>query len=323
MVDKEYLWDFRDPYEWMERVRRSSFPPLIMCCAITGGVQGKESNPNLPETPEEQVEQTLAAYEAGATMVHIHARDPQKWYDGCGDPKQYRKLHKMIREACPEIIINDTTGGTSGMTVEERLGCLDANPEVATLNLGPDMYMYSIKERKPPLPHPRLEQHYDGCDTNTFGEVRAFAQRMKERGIKAEMEIYNPGDFWLIDYVISEGLVEPPYLVQFVMGYQSGIYPTPANALNMMAELPRPCVFEIAGVAQFQLPMNVLGLVLGAHIVRVGLEDNVYYRRGKLLKSNAEAVERIVRIAKEMNREIATASQAREILGISQTPSTY
>ena len=320
---EDHTIDYRDPYEWMERVRRSSFPPLVICVAITGGVQGKESNPNLPETPEEQAEQTYEAYKAGASMVHIHARDPEKWYDGCGDPEQYRKIHRLIRKRCPDIIINDSTGGTSGMTAEERLACLDANPEVATLNLGPDMYMYTIKERKAPILHPRPEQHWDGCDTNTYGEVRAFAQRMKERGIKPEMEIYNPGDFWLINYVISEGLAAPPYLVQFVMGYQAGIYPTPSNVLNMMYELPAPCVFEIAGIAQYQLPMNVLGLVLGVHMVRVGLEDNVYYKRGQLLENNAEAVERIVRIANEMNREIATPSQSREILGISQTASTY
>lgn len=95
------IWNYRNTYEWMDRVATSKLPPLIICCAISGGMQGKESNPNLPETPEEQVEQTFDAYQAGATMVHIHARNPKKWWDGSGDPRQYRLVNAMIRVKSP------------------------------------------------------------------------------------------------------------------------------------------------------------------------------------------------------------------------------
>jgi 3-keto-5-aminohexanoate cleavage enzyme len=323
MKKENYIWDYRNPYEWMRKVRTSSFSPLIVCCAISGGVQGKEYNINLPETPEEQAEQTYEAYRAGTSMVHIHARDPKMWYEGTGDPEQYRITHALIREKCPDIIINDTTGGSFGMTLEQRISCLDANPEVATLNMGPDMAKMIIKERKAPIPHPRPEIHLDTCDVNTYESISAFAKAMRNRGIKPEIEIYNPGMYWVFWDLLNQGLLTPPHLIQFVMGYQTSSYATPANLISLVNELPPESIFEVCGVGVYQLPMNVMALVLGAHIIRVGMEDSVYYRRGQLLKSNAEAVERIVRIAKDMNREIATPAQAREILGLSQKPTKY
>jgi 3-keto-5-aminohexanoate cleavage enzyme len=312
---EDYIWDYRNPYQWMEKVRKSSFPPVIICCAITGGVQGKEANENLPETPEEQAEQSYEAYLAGASMIHIHVRDPQKWYDGSGDTEQYGLVNSMIRERCPGIIINNTTGGTWGMSIEQRLSCMDAKPDVATLNMQPDMYKMKLKERKAPIPHPKPEIQLDGLMHVTYGEIATFAQAMKERDIKPEMEIYQPGTYWVIQDLIAQQLIEPPYLIQFVMGYQSSMYGTPANLITLVNELPSQSIFEVAGVGPFQLPMNVIGLLLGGH-VRVGMEDNVYYSKGRLLKSNAEAVQRIARIAKDLNREIATPEQARKIMGL-------
>ena len=320
---ENYTWDYHDPYEWLKRTKESSFPPLMICVAITGGVHGKEANPNLPETPEEQVEQTYAAYEAGASMVHVHVRDPQKWWDGSGDVEQYRKVNAMIREACPDIIINNTTGGSLGMTIEQRLACLDAGPEVATLNMGPDMYKLRLKERKPPLPHPRPAEELIGTLPITYTELRQFAAAMKERGIKPEMEVYHPGQLWGVLDLIELGLVEPCYFVQFVMGYGASPWATPRNLVNFTEQLPAQTVLEVSGVGPFQLPMTTMAIILGAQMVRVGMEDNVYYKRGQLLKSNAEAVARVVRITRELNREIATPTQAREMLGLSQTPSRY
>ncbi len=322
MKTEDYIWDYRNPYEWMKRVRTSSLPPLIICCAITGGVQGKEANPDLPETPQEQVEQTYQAYKAGATMVHIHARDPNKWYDSSGSAEQYRLVHRLIRAKCPDIIINDTTGGTWGMTVEERVACLDAQPEMASLNMGPDMYKMTLKERRAPLPHPRPEVQFDGCMPVTYEEITTFAKAMKERGVKPEMEMYQPGQVWGVHDLIAQGLLDPPYLVQFVMGYTTSSYATPANLLGLVNELPEQAVFAVAVIGPYQLAMTTMGILLGGH-VRVGLEDNVYARRGQLYKSNAEAVERIARMAHELNREIATPAQAREMLGLSQTPTQY
>jgi 3-keto-5-aminohexanoate cleavage enzyme len=320
---KDTIWDYHNPYEWLERVRKSSFPPLIICAAITGGVHGKEANPNLPETPEEQVEQTYAAYQAGASIVHAHVRDPQKWWDGSDDVEQYRKVNAMIRKACPDIIINNTTGGSFGMTVDQRLTCLDANPEIATLNMGPDMYKSRTKERQAPLPHPRPEVNIEGVIPVTYEEIRAFAAAMKERGIKPEMEVYQPGQLWGFFELLDYDLIEPPYLIQFVTGYMTNPWPTPRNLISAIEQLPQGSVFGIAGVGPFQTPMTTLGMIMGAQTIRVGLEDNVYAKRGQLLKDNAEAVEKVVRIAKDLNREIATPAEAREILGLSQEPSQY
>jgi len=317
------IWQYRNPYEWLERVQGSSFPPLMICVAITGGIHGKEANPNLPETPEEQVEQTREAYEAGASMVHVHARDPGKWWDLVDNAEQYRNVNAMIRQACPEIIINNTTGDSTGMTLEQRVSRLDGDPEVATLNMGPDMYKFKFKERKPPLPHPKPESVVEGVLPVTYGELRTLATAMKERGIKPEMEVYNPGQLWAVHDLFDLGLVEPPYFVQFVMGYQMSPWATPRNLINFMDQLPENCLVEVSGLGVFQLPMTTMAMILGAQMVRVGMEDNIYYRRGQLLKSNAEAVDRVVRIANDLNREIATPAQAREMLELSPTPNRY
>ena len=320
---EDYIWDYHNSYEWLKRVRTSTLPPLVICCAISGGVQGKEANPNLPETPEEQVEQTLQVYQAGASMVHIHARDPQKWWDGASDVEEYRRLNAAIRRACPDIIINNTTGGSLGMTFEQRLACLDANPEVATLNMGPDMSRFTLKERQSPIPHPRPAFEYDDVVPVTYGELEQFARAMKERGIKPEMEVYQPGHYWSVMELIRQELVSPPYLIQFVMGAQTSPWATPANLLNLVEQLPAQSLYEVSGIGQFQLPMTTMAILLGAQMVRVGMEDNVYYQKGRLLSGNLEAVERVVRLAHELNREIATPAQSREMLGLAQTPSQY
>ncbi len=319
---EEYIWDYRNPYEWIKRTRTTSFPPLIVCCAITGGIQGKEANPNLPETVEEQVESSYEAYKAGASMVHIHVRDPNCLYNCSGDPEQYRLANGMVREKCPDIIINNTTGGGPGMTPEERLCVLRSNPEIATLNMGPDVMMMTLKERRAPLLHPRPEVRIEEVTSIGFAEVRLFASEMKRRGIKPEMELYNPGQYWMAWHIIDKGLVEPPFLFQFVMGYQASSYGTPQNVINFINELPNNSIYSVAGVGPFQLPLTTLSIILGGH-VRVGLEDNLYAKRGQIYKSNAEAVEKIVRLARDLSREIATPKQAREMLRLSIKPSTY
>lgn len=321
MKREDYLWEYRNPYVWMEKIR-TGLPPLIVSCAITGGVHGKETSEFLPETPEEQAEQTREAYEAGASIVHVHARNPECWWMTSSNPEDYRKINALIRQKCPDIIINNTTGGGPELTTEQRMASIYANPELCSLNLGPFMLKMPMRERKAPLPHPRPEVVFDRCIPVSYGDIALYARTMKEKGIKPEMELYHPGMFWAVQDLILQGLVDPPYDIQFVMGFQTGSFPTPANLLSLINELPDSSIFSVIGVGLYQIPMTVMSILLGGH-VRVGMEDNVYHSRGRKYKSNGEAVARIVRIAREMGREIATPAQARQMLGISQTPSKY
>ncbi len=317
---KDYLWKYSDTYEYLERVMK--MPPCIIVVAVNGGVQGKETNPAIPETPDEIAEAVHEAYEAGASMVHIHARNPEKLWGGATKPEIWHEVNSKVRDECPEIIINNTTGGGVDSTMEDRLSCLDANPEVASLNLVPDMSKFKVKERKPPLPHPHPELLFDETIGFSYKNITHFAKEMKKRGIKPEMETYHPGGAWVINDLIQQGLVEKPYWIQTVMGYQTSSYPTAENVIQLLKELPKDSLWLCSGIGPHQLPMNTLAILLGGH-VRVGLEDNVYYKRGELAKSNAQLVERAARIIKELNREVATPTQARKMLGLSQTPSKY
>lgn len=319
MTDIEAAWDFRDPYVWMRKTARSGLPPLIITAAISGGGHGKESNPALPETPEEQAEEARRAYEAGAAQIHVHVRDPEDWSQCTGDPEDYGRVNRMIRERCPDAIINNSTGGGPTLTTEERYSPLyaDPAPDVATLNLGPFVSRFTMPAREAPLPHPRGPVEYDMCSGTTYGELNHYASVIEERGMKPELEIYDPGQYWVLRDLIYNGNVAPPYMVQFVLGAQTASFPTPANLLSLVNELPSGALFSVIGTGPFQIPMNVLGVLLGGH-VRVGLEDNIYYRRGEKATGNAQLVARIRRIAEEMNREIATPVQAREMLGLPQ-----
>jgi len=319
MKPEDYMWDYRNSYEWMQRVRAASFPPMMITCAVTGGVQGKESNENLPETAEEQADAVYEIYKAGAVSVHLHARDPENQSMTTSKPEHYSRVNELVRERCPDIIINNTTGGGPGLSNEERMCCLyaDPKPDMASLNLGPFMLKVPFKDRNEPLPCPRPGFMFDGCTSTAYSDVNTYAKTMKENGIRPEIELYHPGQYWVLQDLMMEGNLDAPYMVQFVMGFQTSSFPTPANVLSLVNELPPNSMFGMIGVGPFQLPMNVLGIMLGGH-VRVGMEDNLYYRKGEKLKSNAQLVTRIKHIAEEMNREIATVAQAREMLGLAQ-----
>lgn len=314
-------WRYADTYEFMERVQEG-MPPAIVCVACNGGVQGKESSDALPETADEIADSVHAAYRVGASVVHVHARDPRNLTEAATTTEVWWEVNSKIRERCPEIIINNTTGGGLNSTMQDRLSCLDARPELASLNLTPDMSRFRLKERKAPLPNPRPAVEFDDCVPFSYRLVGEFARAMKERGIKPELETYHSGGGWVIRDLIERELVREPYYIQTVMGYQTASYPTPGNVLDLLREFPRESIWLCSGIGPFQLPMTTFSLLLGGH-VRVGLEDNLYLRRGQKLRSNAEVVERTVRIAHELNREIATPAQARQMLGISAIPSRY
>ena len=314
-------FDYTDSYAFMERVR-VGMPPLIICCSCNGGIQGKEANEVIPETADEIADSVAAAYEAGATMVHIHARDPHDLTKGAGSPQPWREVLSKVRARCPEIIINATTGGGPHMTMEERASSLEAKPEVASLNLAPDMSRFRLKERRAPLPNPRPALEIDECIGFTYGQIHQFAAMMKEKGIKPEMEVYHPGCAWVVQYLIENDLVTKPYWIQTVMGYQTGSYPTVENVLQLLKDFPPDALWLCSAIGPYQLPLTTLATLMGGH-VRVGLEDNVYYARGQKASSNAQLVERTVRIAHELNRPVATPAQARAMLGLNSQPSKY
>lgn len=311
---RDFTWDYGDSFEYLEHLR-SGFAPLIVTCAVNGGVQGRETNDALPEAPEQIATACKEAYDAGASIVHIHGRHPDNLAASADDPNTYRAINARVRELCPDLIINNTTGGGPGMAMESRYRCLEARPELASLNMGPDMSRFRLPARPEPLPNPHGELIYDECLPFTYGIIGKLAEVMKELSVKPEMEMYHSGQYWVSRDVIGAGLIEPPYLFQFVMGYQTSAFATPANLVHLVSELPEDSIFFVCGIGPSQIPMTTMSILMGGH-VRVGLEDNIYYSRGRKLAGNGEAVERVIRVAKELNREIASPAQARELLGL-------
>lgn len=315
-----YSWDYRDQFEWMKRVKEG-MGPLIISAAITGAGQGKEANPNLPQTLEEQVAEARRCYEAGAAIIHIHARDPERPADVSNDPQRFREINAAIREACPEVIINDTSSGDpiadaqKGVLLTFAWAGLDAGAEMSSLNCGPVAARVAFKR-------PEGRVSLDGISAMTFGLAEEKAKIMLEGGIKPEFELYHQGQINLALDLINKGLANPPYWFQFVMGIQGGATPTLRTLLSFIELLPPQSLWGVVGIAQYQLPLNGFCILLGGH-VRIGMEDNVYYRRGQPAESNAQFVERVVRIAGEFGRPVATPQEAREMLGVSANPSQY
>lgn len=318
------IWEYTNQLEWVKHWAMGTLPPLIISVAITGGMQGKEINPNHPETAEEQVEQTYECYKLGASMVHVHCRKPDNPVAMTSNHHDYIRVNGLIREKCPEIIINNTTGaGFEGSETEEaRLVALQAKPEICSLDMGPMVARGIAKRREPPLTGRPEDFVFDGGSLVTFGETERYAKAMLDKGIKPEMEVFHHGQYCLVHNLIEKGLVKPPYCIQFCMGMPSGAYATPKYLMQMLETAPMPSVFFAMGVSYYQTAMATMGILLGIH-VRIGMEDNVLYKRRELCKSNSQLVERVVKIARELERDIATPKQARQILGLSETPTKY
>jgi 3-keto-5-aminohexanoate cleavage enzyme len=273
---------------------------LIITVAQTGGMHGKETNPNLPEQPEEIVESTYECYNEGAAIVHIHARD--KAGKVTSDPEIYQEIHELVRLKC-NIILQDTTGGGPGLTLDERIRCLEARPEMASLNMGTMM---------------RVSGPYAGVPfSNPRPEIERFAKEMLDRNIKPEMEVYSHAMYRDVNNLIQKNLVKKPYYINFVLGmiHQGAVDATPEYLCSLREFLPPEVIFNVTAVGRAQLSLTTMGMILGG-MVRVGMEDNVFYRKGEPAKSNAQLVARIVRIARELEFEIASPDEAREILGI-------
>jgi 3-keto-5-aminohexanoate cleavage enzyme len=273
---------------------------LIITAALTGAMQGKETNPAIPEQPDEIINAAYDCYNAGASIIHIHARD--KNGASIGDPAIFREINTGLRAKCP-VIIQNTTGGV-GLPLDQRISSLEAGPESASLNMGSVVFFIG-REKK------------ESLFMNLRSEIEAFASKMIELDIKPELEVYNPSMFGEVDSIIKKNLLKKPYYINCVMGVDGmgGYAGTTKNLMTMLSLMPEGAIFNVSGIGRYQMEMNVASIILGGN-VRVGLEDNVYYKKGELAKSNTQLVERIVRLAKEIGREIATPEEARQILGI-------
>jgi 3-keto-5-aminohexanoate cleavage enzyme len=278
---------------------------VIITCALTGGIHGKEANQNLPEQPDEIVEQGVAAWRAGAAILHVHARKP----DGSNtmDPEIYAELHERL---CAEtdVVIQLTTGGSPVLPVDERLNTVLLSPEMCSLNMG--LLNFFI----------RGEQVFFA---NHRSDIGRFAREIAARNVKPELEVYNSAMLEEVAHLLSLGIFEPPYTINFVLHTptQGGQRGTPRNLLDMVERLDElPVAREelrvnVSSMGPTQLPITTMGLAMGLN-VRVGMEDNVFYRRGEPLENNAQLVERTVRLARELDREPATPEEAREALGL-------
>lgn len=311
-------WRYSDPYEYMKR-QGGKMDPLVITAAITGGFQGKEIIPGLPETIEEQAEEARRCYEAGASVCHIHVRDPASGHTlASDDVSLYRKAFRLIRERCPEMIISISGGGGVNLaTPEQRMRPIEADPDMGDIDMGPIAFALTLKKRNPPLTGRDQDLVLDDVVAVTMGELEEKARRMTARGIRPECAFFHTGQWSNFQYLVAKKAVEPPYVGQILLGGQGGDFPTPANLLNHLNLAPEGMVLSVSVIGRHELPMVTMGVILGLNVV-VGMENNIYYSRGQLLESSAQSVERVVRIAKELGRPVATPGQARDILGIRQ-----
>ena len=287
----------------------------IITCAVTGNLTKPEQHPGLPITPEQIANASLEAAQAGAAVVHIHVRDPRSGRPSM-DLDLYRQVIERIRAVDADLIINLTTG-PGGRFVPS-----DEDPKVAaagTTLLAPDKRVEHIAALKPDICSLDLNTMNSGNDVviNTPKNVRRMAHVIREAGVKPELEIFDSGDLHLALDLIKEGVLEGPGLWTFVMGVKYGFAATPETLLYARNFLPKDAVWSAFGIGRAEFPIVAQAWLAGGHI-RVGLEDNIYLAKGVLAESNAVLVARAREIVLSLGGEIATATQAREQLGLAR-----
>jgi 3-keto-5-aminohexanoate cleavage enzyme len=274
---------------------------VIITASLNGAFVTKDMNPSVPEQPDEIAQAALECYNAGAAIVHIHARDEEGRPHGTKE--KFEEILAAVRGKTRDVVVQFSTGGGTNLTIEERVSCLDADPEMASLNMGTLMRQTGPNAGEP--------------FANLTKDIEAWAAKMQEMEIKPEMECYSQSMYRDVSNLISKGLIEKPYYVNFVLGmmHQGAIEATPETLVSMYQFLPQDCYFNTTATGAAQLPLTTMAMIMGGS-ARVGLEDNIYFRRGELVKSNAQLVERTVRIARELNLQPATPDEARAILGV-------
>jgi uncharacterized protein (DUF849 family) len=279
---------------------------LIITVATTGGFQGKEANPNLPEQPEEIAKATYDSWNEGASIVHIHARE-RGTNKPTSDPEILREIDQRIREKNCDIIIQHSTASdyVPRLGADKRIKAIEMNPEMASLDITiPRMITFGGKE---------------SIYITTLPEIEYGARVMLERGVKPELEIFNPVVMEDVYYLIEKGLLTKPYWLSFVMGMRRinrAYMPYSAKLLMQLIDaLPNDSMFTVMGVGTDELPATTQSILLGGHL-RVGFEDNIYYKKGQLAESNAQLVARAARIGRELGCDIASPAEARQMLNI-------
>ena len=285
--------------------------PLIITAAITGGEYvSKADTPYVPCTVDEIVEETVRCVEAGASIVHLHAKDPETGKPWSGDPNPIlREYVRRIREEV-DVVINLTTGGGRVGVPPERWDELVRE----RCRLGAEMMSLNMGTMNRWMPHPTGE-----IFLNTLSMIERWCRYMVEAGLKPEHEIYDTGMINVCKMLAERGIVPEPLHVQFVMVGRTGFLPSPKTLLYCLDLLPENWTWSVCALGRHEIPMATIAITLGGH-VRVGFEDNIYLRRGVLAKSNAELVEKVVHIARELDRPIATPEETRELLGLSKPP---
>lgn len=268
---------------------------LIITAAICGAEVLKEHNPAVPYTVEESVREAKSAYEAGASIIHLHVRRD----DGTPtqDKARFKEVMDAIRKVCPDAIIQPSTGGAVGMSDDERLQPTELHPEMATLDCG--------------------TCNFGGDDvfTNTENTIKYFGKRMIELGIKPECEVFDKSMIDMALRLHKKEYIKTPIHFDFVMGVNGGISGELRDFVFLRHSIPADATYTVAGVGRYEFPLAIAAIIDGGH-VRVGFEDNVYLSKGVLAKSNGELVAKVVRMAKELGREVATPAEARRILGL-------
>jgi len=296
---------------------------VIVSCAVTGSIHVPSQTPYLPITPEQIAESAIGAAEAGAAILHLHARDPD---DGrpTPDPGVFLRFLPQIK-AATDAVINITTGGAQTMTIDERLaGPSRLKPEMCSLNMGSMNFgLYPIANRIKQFTHAwepeYLEASRGGIFRNTFADIERLLAVMGGHGTRFEFECYDVGHLYNLAHFLDRGLVQPPLFVQTIFGILGGIGTDPEDLLHMKRTADRlfggAYVWSILGAGRHQINLTTMGAIAGGN-VRTGLEDNIYLGKGELATSNAELVAKVVRILRELSLEPATPTEARELLGL-------
>ena len=294
---------------------------VIITCAVTGSIHTPSMNPNLPVTSDEITEAALGAAEAGASIIHLHARDEKT-----GSPDQ--SLEAFLRflpriKQNTEAVINITTGGGQGMTIQERLQpALQCKPEVASLNMGSMNFglfpmLNRFKEFKHGWEADHLKGSRDAVFKNTFADIELILTSCADNGTRFEFECYDISHLYNLAHFLERGLVKPPLFVQSVFGILGGIGAHPEDLMHMKRTADRlfgnEYSWSILGAGRNQIPLATMGAAMGAN-VRVGLEDSLWCGPGKLAESNAEQVRKMRQVLEGMSLEVATPDEARDIL---------